>query len=95
LTLPSQSALSEGWRMETISYPSWEWSSPRWFNLSAPLWIIHFRRIALAFCLWTLFNRRCADGDHYWGVGLLQIDHRHLFCIAHSGISILFIGRIP
>lgn len=78
-------------------YPSWELSGFRWFNLSAPLWLFFYRRRpgALAVQFWTLFNHRCTDGAHYWGVGLLQIGHRHLFCIAHSGISIAFIGRIP
>jgi hypothetical protein len=67
-----------------------------WYNISAPLWTIRLpRRRHLHICLWNLFNRRCADGDHYWGVGLLQIGHRHLFAVMFSGVSILFIGRIP
>ena len=63
----------------------------RWFNISAPslkignLYIRPF----------TVFNRRCADGDHYWGISLLQIGKRHLFCVAFSGVSILFIGKVP
>lgn len=62
-----------------------------WYNISAPLWRVFGTHI----CLWNLFNRRCADGSHYWGVGLLQIGHRHLFAVMFSGVSILFIGRIP
>ena len=75
--------------------PCWVWSGPRWFRLSAPMWILHFRRGALAVCPWSLFNYRCADGEHYWGFGILQIGHRHLFAIMYSGVSIAFIGRIP
>lgn len=74
-------------------YPSWSWGGLSWFNLSAPMWIVF--PIGLPICLWSLFNRRGADGSHYWGLGLLQIGHRHLFAVMFSGVSIAFIGRIP
>lgn len=76
-------------------YTHFEWSSLRWFNVSAPMWILHWGRRSFCLCLWTLFNRRCADGDHYWGAGVLQIGNRYLFAVMFSGVSILFIGRIP
>lgn len=72
----------------------------RWYNVSAPMWTIRLPsrkpiKPSLHVCLWNLFNRRCADGDHYWGFGILQVGHRHLFAVMFSGVSILFIGRIP
>jgi hypothetical protein len=76
------------------------WQGIHWYNISAPLWTISLPsrkpvKPLLHICLWNLFNRRCADGSHYWGVGLLQIGDRHLFAVMFSGVSILFIGRIP
>lgn len=59
----------------------------RWYNWSAPTW----RR----FRLWNLFNRRCENGEHYWGVGVLQFRNRHLAYVGHSGASLLFLGRTP
>jgi hypothetical protein len=60
----------------------------QWYNASAPLWRPFGR---LHVCLWNLFNRRCADGDHYWGFGLLQIGKHHLFYIGHEGGHLLFV----
>jgi hypothetical protein len=69
-----------------------DYKSLRWFNLSAPHWLIAHR---VTVCPWNIFNRRTSDGDHFWGVGILQIGNRHLFAVTFSGVSILFIGRIP
>jgi hypothetical protein len=62
-----------------------------WFNISAP----PTRPFGVFVRAFNAFNRRCADGDHYWGFGLLQIGHRHLFYVGHSGVSVLFVGRVP
>lgn len=59
----------------------------RWFNISAPYWLIGPVRLRL----WNLFNRRAQDG-HYWGLGLLQINGRHLLYIGHSGVGLFFLG---
>jgi hypothetical protein len=44
--------------------------------------------------LFNCFNRVNADdeGDHWWGIGIGQIGHRHLFYVGHSGISIFWFG---
>lgn len=82
--------------MYVKQYSSWAWDGPTWFNASAPLWVVFAgARRSLPVCLWTAFNRVCADGAHFWGFGILQIGHRHLFAVTHSGVSILFMGRIP
>jgi hypothetical protein len=66
----------------------------RWFNWSAPgIPIRRGKRGIIGYVwLWNLFNRVSTDG-HFWGVGVLQIQNRHLFFIGDQGISILFIGR--
>jgi hypothetical protein len=69
------------------------WSTWRWFNISGPCFKIAYRRRVNFIHLWTLFNRHTADGDHWWGVGVLQIGNYHLFYIGHGGISVAFIGR--
>ena len=82
------------WRLRLKWEP--EWSSPRWFNIDGPMLSLFTPwRFHLYIRPWSLFNRRCADGDHYWGFGLLQINNRFLFAHMFSGTSILFIGRIP
>ena len=65
-----------------------------WFNWSAPeIPIRHRKRGIIAYVwLWNLFNRISTDG-HFWGVGVLQIQNRHLLYIGYNGISICFIGR--
>lgn len=75
-------------------FTSWEWAGARWFNLSAPMWIVFAGKRNFNLCLFSLFNRVSTDG-HYWGISLLQIGHRHLFAVCFSGVSILFVGRIP
>ena len=85
-------------RIRSVSHMDWD--SPRWFNLSAPLWMIFppSRLRAprpLVVCLWNVFNRHYIDGAHYWGFGLLQVGNRHLFAVMFSSVSILFIGRTP
>lgn len=62
-----------------------------WFNLSAP-WIGSPMNGGIR--LWNLYNRVTADGEHWWGVGLLQINHQHLFYIGSGGIRALFLGRL-
>ncbi len=40
---------------------------------------------------YNCFNRVTSDGDHWWGIGLFQIQGRHLFYIGSAGLSVLFI----
>lgn len=61
----------------------------RWFNVGAPLIRVGGRTVRL----WNLFNRHTNEGDHWWGVGLLQVNRRHLFFVGHCGISVLFAGQ--
>lgn len=73
---------------------TWEWSGWRWFNLSGPTFIIRrYPARPIFIWPWGCFNRHAADGDHWWGVGIVQIGNRHLFYVGHSGVSIFFIGR--
>lgn len=65
--------------------------NPRWFSVPSPMWRIPGTRSRVR--LWNCFNRHTSDGDHWWGFGVLQIGRRHLFCVAFSGISVLFIGQ--
>lgn len=66
--------------------PSWDgWT---WFNLGGPCFKVGTRLV----WLWNAFNRHTADGDHWWGVGLLQIGNRHLLYVGHNGVSVLFVG---
>lgn len=60
-----------------------------WFNAGSPRLKIAGRNV----WLWNLFNRHTSDGDHWWGIGVLQIGQRHLLFVGHCGISVLFIGR--
>lgn len=62
-----------------------------WFNISSEPHIIKKR----IFKWWNCYNRVCASGNHYWGIGIVQFGHRHLFYIGHSGIYIFFIGETP
>jgi hypothetical protein len=66
-----------------------------WFNWSAPALVVghHNQRVAYIW-LWNLFNR-VSDQGHWWGVGLLQINNRHLFYIGDAGVSILFLKALP
>lgn len=69
------------------------WSTWRWFNISGPCFIVRLPHARVTFIhVWTLFNRHTADGEHWWGVGVLQVGKRHLFYIGHSGVSALFFG---
>lgn len=61
----------------------------RWFNLDGPSFKVMGRRVRL----WNAFNRHTNDGDHWWGFGVLQVNRRHLFFVAFSGVSVLFIGQ--
>ncbi len=71
-------------------------STPRWFNIGAPMIRIDGpTQRGIHVWLWSCFNRRCADGDHYWGVGLLNINGRHLFYVGHENIDILFVRVWP
>ncbi len=79
-----------------IRFYDWkpEWSTRRWFNLSGPSFKIGLPNNRVNFLwLWNAFNRHTAEGDHWWGVGVLQIGHRHLFFVGFCGISIAFIGK--
>jgi hypothetical protein len=58
-----------------------------WFNISTPHLVV--RGVFLK--LFNCFNRRSTDG-HFWGLGFLQVGHRHLFYVGHSGVSIGFLG---
>jgi hypothetical protein len=64
-----------------------------WFNWGAREIAIRRNGNLIAYMwLWNLFNRVSTDG-HFWGVGVLQIQNRHLSYIGSNGISICFIGR--
>jgi len=57
-----------------------------WFNAGARIWRIG--RLNVRF--WNLFNRRSTDG-HFWGIGILQVNERHLLYIGFDKISALWI----
>ena len=61
----------------------------RWFNITIGERMLLRRR----FTLFELFNRHTADGEHWWGIGVLQIDQRWLFYVGYNSASILFIGQ--
>jgi hypothetical protein len=61
----------------------------RWFNASSPALLVGNVYLRA----WNVFNRVCADGNHYWGIGVLQIQRRHLFYIGDSAVSVLFMGQ--
>jgi hypothetical protein len=71
-----------------------DWHGAHWFNLSAPAIVIGTPWGSTFVRSWNVFNRRSTEG-HYWGFGILQIEHRHLFAVMFSGVSILFVGKIP
>ncbi len=81
------------WRIRFEWRPTWD--GPRWFNVDGPLLALYCPWFSLSMRPWAAFNRRCADGSHYWGFGLLQVNKRFLFAHMFSGTSVLFIGRIP
>ena len=62
-----------------------------WFNIGSPVFTIKGRYVRL----WNCFNRRTSDGDHWWGVGLLQVGNRHLVFVGYCGVNIAFIGQTP
>jgi hypothetical protein len=68
----------------------WKWEGWRWFNVGGPVFVINGTFIQL----WNAFHKDSTAG-RFWGFGILQIGHRHLFAVGFSGVSILFIGRIP
>jgi hypothetical protein len=80
------------WRFKVEFDP--EWDDSTWFSLSGPIVMLYTPWGSLFLRLWNAFNKVSTEG-HYWGVGLLQIGHRHLFAVMFSGVSIAFIGRIP
>jgi hypothetical protein len=58
-----------------------------WFNISyGPCRVGRF-----LFWPWVAFNRRSTDG-HWWGVGLLQVNDRHLLYLGHTGIDVFWVG---
>jgi hypothetical protein len=65
----------------------------RWFNASAPQLLFRWLDRCICMRLYNCFNHHTADGEHWWGVGILQIARRHLFYVGDSGISILFLGQ--
>lgn len=72
------------------------WQHWAWFNLSAP-WLRFGRRggplARPGIRLWNLFNRVTNTGDHFWGIGLLQINSRHLLFVGDDGVRVVFLGR--
>lgn len=60
-----------------------------WLNITIGGWHI----LGIRVTLFEVFNRVCADGDHYWGIGILQFGQRWLFYVGYNGVSILFIGK--
>jgi hypothetical protein len=71
--------------------------SPRWFNISAPYVAVQWRRRHFfSFKLFSTFNKVSTEG-HFWGVGLLQINRRHLFWLGDQGRGVrllaFFLGQ--
>jgi hypothetical protein len=62
--------------------------NPRFFNLSTPWWRIGRHHVRLL----QVFNRDTTVG-HFWGIGVLQIGHRHLLYVGWQGVRVLFLGR--
>lgn len=65
----------------------------RWFNASSPFFGKTMFGKYVFVRLWNLFNRRTKDGEHFWGIGVLQVGNRHLAYIGHGGTSFLFMGK--
>jgi len=57
-----------------------------WFNLHPKFWKLCGYNIKL----FNLFARDVEEGP-WWGIGIFQINSRHLFYIGHSGVCILFV----
>lgn len=56
-----------------------EFSDFHWFNLHRGFIKVFGKNVKL----FNAFNRVCANGDHYWGFGLLQIGRAHLLYIGY------------
>jgi hypothetical protein len=67
---------------------------PHWFGVRLGDRMVHIGQQSVIFCAAQVFNRRFVNDEHCWGVGVLQVGRRYLLYIGHSGVSILFIGRI-
>jgi len=71
-----------------------------WCNVSAKPLHVRGRIVRL----WNLYHRRSTEG-HWWGVGILQIDRRHLFFVGRTqgyddqtevwAVSVLFLSVTP
>lgn len=59
-----------------------DYTSRRWFNVSAPVLRIGKSGHKRFVWLWTC-HRRYATDYNQWGVGLLQIGNRHMAYIGH------------
>lgn len=57
----------------------------RWFNISTPVWHLNLGGHKYLVKLFQVFNRHDATGDHYWGIGLLQVGSRHLLWLGNQG----------
>ena len=59
-----------------------------WFNASS--------RMHKSVRLWNLFNRRQSfgGGGWVWGVGVLQVGHRHLAYVGSQGLCLFFVHVI-
>jgi hypothetical protein len=73
-----------------------------WFNVSCPRVILRTnRRQGIYVVLWNLFRRVTAEDGTWWGIGLLQIERRHLAYVGSSGLCLAFLwltgehGRAP
>jgi len=62
-----------------------------WFSLSAPCFQLTATHWHFLFIPWELFNKQCADGDHFWGLVLLNINGRALVSVTHDGARALFL----
>ena len=69
-----------------------DWGGVTWFNISLPCvsFSLGWHRV-FSVRLWECFNRECADGEHYWGFVLLNINGRALLSITHDGARGLFL----
>lgn len=77
-------------RITTFRHGGWDgW---RWFNVSAPAWLITVGHRSCFIVLWNAFYRATTGGT-FWGFGVVQIKRRHLLYVGHDAVSFCFLGK--
>jgi hypothetical protein len=66
-----------------------DYQNVRWFNLSDPWVLGKYRKPSIR--LWNCFNRHTRDGDHFWGIGVLQMGARHLLYMGFDQVAMGFV----